>query len=100
MPLKLQVVTIKGRSLAQIGATCGVTPGSKNFAEQLFVRLFGAKGKINSIELFEKAGIKVKTANLLRGKPAEDTKFYTVDFDGFQDKNLTGRLLDATPWVR
>ena len=45
-------------------------------------------------------GIKVKTANLLRGKPAEDTKFYTVDFDGFQDKNLTGRLLDATPWVR
>ena len=87
--LRQRTWTLKGRSLAQIGATYGVTPGSKNFAEQLFVRLFGAKGKINSIELFEKAGIKVKTANLLKGKPAEDTKFYTVDFDEFSDGSLT-----------
>ncbi len=86
--LRQRTWTLKGRSLAQIAAAYGVTPGSKNFAEQLFVRLFGAKGKINSIELFEKAGIKVKTANLLKGKPAEDTKFYTVDFDEFRDKNL------------
>lgn len=79
---------LKGRTLGEIAAAYGVTPGSKNFAEQLFVRLFGATGKINSIELFEKAGIKVKTANLLRGKPAEDTKFYTVDFEEFHDTDL------------
>ncbi len=80
--------TLKGRTLSDIAAGYGVKLGGKNFAEQLFVRLFGAKGKINGIELFAKAGIQVKTVNLLRGKPAEDTKFYTVDFDEFHDGGL------------
>ncbi len=86
--LRQRAWALKGRTLAQIAAAYGVKPGAKNFAEQLFVRLFGATGKINRIELFEKAGIQVKTANLLNGKPAEDTKFYTVDLEEFRDPDL------------
>ncbi len=86
--LRHKSMMLKGRTLAEIAAAYGVKPGAKNFAEQLFVRLFDASGKINRIELFEKAGIQVKTANLLRGKPAEDTKFYTVDFNEFLNPDL------------
>lgn len=87
--LRRKAATYKGRTVAEIARSLGVRPGAKNLSEQLFVRMFGATGKINSIELFVKAGIVVKTVNILKGKPGEATKFYAVDLDEFLDPDLT-----------
>ncbi len=78
----------RGMSLDEIAGLYGVRLSGKNITERLFVRMFGATGRMNDVELFEKAGIKVKSVNMVRGRPAEDTKFYTVDLDEFSDPHL------------
>lgn len=86
--LRRQSARFRGMTVEEMGHALGVSTGAKNVAEMLFVRMFGGTGKINGIELFAKAGIQVKTAVLLKGKPAEDTKFYRIDFAEFRDPAL------------
>jgi hypothetical protein len=76
-----------------IGETCngfGIDPGSKNVAEQMIVRIFGAKGKMNRIELFSKIGLSTKSVALTKeGKRTEDMKLFTIDFDEFANPDTT-----------
>lgn len=57
---------------------------SKSSAEKMLVAMLGgkAKGKMSSIELFAKTGIKVKSIALSKeGKRTEDMKLFTIDFN-------------------
>lgn len=56
---------------------------NKSIAEKIVVRMFGGQSeKINSLDLFAKAGIMGKTIVLTNeGGRTEDTKLFTIDFD-------------------
>ncbi len=63
----------------------------KSTAETIVVRMFGAqKGtKINSLDIFEKAGIIGKTIILSnKGGRTEDMKLFTIDFDDWLNKDI------------
>jgi hypothetical protein len=60
----------------------------KAIAEPVIVRMFGGtKKKMRDIELFAKIGLLGKSIVLTRqGARTEDTKFFTIDFDEFNDE--------------
>ncbi len=88
--LRHQTARFKGMTMAEIAEELGCPSKAKNAAEMIFVRMFGASGKINDVELFAKAGVQVKTANLIGGKRlAEDTKFIALDIEELEDPKLT-----------
>lgn len=62
----------------------------KAIAEPVIVRMFGGtKKKMRDIELFAKIGLLGKSIVLTRqGARTEDTKFFTIDFDEFNDDGL------------
>lgn len=61
---------------------------NKSIAEKLVVRMFGGEAsKINSLDVFRKAGIYGKTIILTNsGGRTEDTKLFTINFDEWLDK--------------
>ena len=67
-----------------------VTRVNKSIGEAIIVKMFGGKSKkMQSIELFRKAGIIGKTITLTeRGLRKEDMKFFTIDFDEFDNENI------------
>ena len=62
----------------------------KAIAEPVIVKMFGGtKKKMRDIELFAKIGLLGKSIVLTRqGARTEDTKFFTIDFDEFNNKDL------------
>ena len=62
----------------------------KAIAEPVIVKMFGGtKKKMRDIELFAKIGLLGKSIVLTkRGARTEDTKFFTIDFDEFNDSEL------------
>ena len=88
--LRRQVARFQGMTIVEIAEALGCPTKAKNAAEMVFVRMFGATGKINDVELFAKAGLQIKTANVIGGKRlAEDTKFISLDIEELRDPNLT-----------
>ena len=67
-----------------------VTRVNKSIGEAIIVKMFGGKSKkMQSIELFRKAGIIGKTITLTeRGLRKEDMKFFTIDFDEFDNEDI------------
>lgn len=65
--------------------------GLKSIAEPIIVKMFGGtKSKMRDIELFSKIGLVGKSIVLTKtGSRTEDTKFFTIDFDEFQDDTIT-----------
>lgn len=63
---------------------------NKSIGEQIIVKMFGGHSKkMQNIELFRKSGIIGKTITLKStGKKKEDMKFFTIDFNEFNDKNI------------
>jgi len=67
-----------------------VTRVNKSIGEAIIVKMFGGKSKkMQSIELFRKAGIIGKTITLTeRGLRKEDMKFFTIDFNEFDNEDI------------
>ena len=87
--LRRQTAKFQGMTVVEIAKVLGCPSKAKNAAEMVFVRMFGAVGKINDVELFAKAGLQVKTANMIGGKHlAEDTKFIPLDIEALRDPGL------------
>lgn len=63
---------------------------NKSITEKIVVRMFGAESsKINSLDIFRKAGIYGKTIILSnKGGRTEDTKLFTINFDEWQDRDV------------
>ena len=63
---------------------------NKAIGETIIVKMFGGNSKkMQSIELFRKAGIIGKTITLTeRGPRKEDMKFFTIDFNEFENENM------------
>lgn len=63
---------------------------NKAIGETIIVKMFGGNSKkMQSIELFRKAGIIGKTITLTeRGLRKEDMKFFTIDFNEFENENI------------
>ena len=63
---------------------------NKAIGETIIVKMFGGNSKkMQSIELFRKAGIIGKTITLTeRGPRKEDMKFFTIDFNEFENENI------------
>lgn len=78
----------RGKKLGDIADRMQIpyNPGrtNKNLAEQFVTKAFGASGKMSSIELFAKIGLKPKTITLTRsGARTEDMKLFAIDFEEF-----------------
>lgn len=78
----------RGKKLGDMADQMGIPydpkKANKNLAEQFVTRAFGAKGKMSSIELFAKIGLKPKTITLTEtGARTEDMKLFTIDFEEF-----------------
>lgn len=79
-----------GRTIGEVSEELGIDSTAKNIAEQMVVRAFGATGKMSRIELFSKIGLAAKSIVLTReGKRTEDMKLFTIDFDEFQNPDMT-----------
>ena len=88
-----------GKTLEELANLFGVTirydkNGNvvKSTAETIVVRMFGAakSTKINSLDVFDKAGIIGKTIILSnKGGRTEDMKLFTIDFDDWLNKDIT-----------
>ena len=63
---------------------------NKAIGETIIVKMFGGKSnRMQSIELFRKAGIIGKTITLTeKGHRKEDMKFFTIDFDEFENEKI------------
>ena len=85
-------VKYKGKTIAELINLLDIDSKGANKAigEQIIVKMFGGKSKkMQNIELFKKSGIIGKTLTLKsNGKKKEDMKFFTIDFDEFNNKNI------------
>lgn len=83
----------KEKSIVEIAKDLGVplVKYNKSIVEQLVVRMFGGQAKkMQQIELFNKIGLLGKSVVLSPGgRPTEDMKLFTIDFDEIQDTNVT-----------
>lgn len=83
----------KGKTINEIANALNVSQEkyNKSIVEQLVVRMFGAHAKkMQQIELFNKIGLLGKSVVLSPGgRPTEDMKLFTIDFDEIQDINIT-----------
>jgi hypothetical protein len=83
-----------GRSMTEILRLLGVSVAegkkadSKQYAEQVIVRMFGGQPKkISKIEMFQKFGYVGKAITVsASGARTEDTKLFSVDFDELTDE--------------
>ena len=90
--MKLHAVSEEyaGKTIGTVCDSFGIDSESKNVAEQMVVRMFGASGKMSKIELFSKIGLTAKSVALTReGKRTEDMKLFTIDFDEFENPDAT-----------
>lgn len=82
----------KGKSIGELIDLLDIEVNrvNKSIGETIIVKMFGGKSKkMQSIELFRKAGIIGKTITLTeRGFRKEDMKFFTIDFDEFDNENI------------
>ena len=91
-----KTVIYKNRTLKDIAIEFGLPiyneegKPNKALSEQVTVRMMGGKSKkINSIDLFNKAGIIGKTLIMSnKGGRTEDTKLFTVDFSEWLDPDV------------
>lgn len=79
-----------GETLGSIARRMGISydagKQNKSLAEQFVTKAFGASGKMGSIELFAKIGLKAKTIAVTKaGARTEDMKLFTIDFDEFKE---------------
>lgn len=83
----------KGKTINEIANDLNVSQEkyNKSIVEQLVVRMFGGHAKkMQQIELFNKIGLLGKSVVLSPGgRPTEDMKLFTIDFDEIQDINVT-----------
>ncbi len=88
------VVAHRGKTVQQMCDEFSVTVSRdialKSIAEPIIVKMFGGtRHKMRDIELFSKIGLVGKSIVLTQsGKRTEDTKFFTIDFDEFSQRDL------------
>ena len=81
----------RGRSMGEIAQALGIPiAGGKALAERVSAAMFGgAQHKVNSLEVFAKADVTVKTLTLSsRGGKTEDMKLGPVDFSELMDSSF------------
>ncbi len=83
----------KGKTINEIACRLNVSQAkyNKSIVEQLVIRMFGGKAsKMQQIELFSKIGMLGKSVVLSpTGRPTEDMKLFSIDFEEIQNKDLT-----------
>lgn len=64
---------------------------TKNFSEQIIIRMFGGKAlKLNKIDLFQRFSMVAKTFKLSpKGGRTEDTKLFRIDFEELMDPEVS-----------
>lgn len=81
----------KGQSMGAIAKKLGIDANvGKSLAEKITAAMFGGAGhKVNSLEVFAKAGVVVKTITLTeKGGRTEDMKLRAVDFSELMNASL------------
>ena len=84
----------KGLNAIELFEALGITdssPNDKGRGEQIVIHMFGQTAKkINDISDFAKIGLIAKTVTTkANGSRKEDTKCITIDFDEWQNKDIT-----------
>lgn len=86
-------IRYKGWTIDEMAHDLGVSLDkyNKSIVEQLIVRMFGGHAKkMQKIELFSKIGLLAKSVVLTpKGRPSEDMKLFSIDFDEIQDTDIT-----------
>lgn len=90
---RLLTIRYEGKSINEIAEDLKLEQSkyNKSIVEQLVVRMFGGHAaKMQQIELFSKIGLLGKSVVLSpKGRPTEDMKLFTIDFDEIQDTSIS-----------